>query len=194
MRVADFARRKSDGEKWAMLTAYDYATARVFAQAGIECLLVGDSAANVVYGYDTTSQVSVDEMAFLGAAVVRGAGNALVIMDLPFGSYEASDEQCVRTATDLVGQTIELEFSVRDTGIGIAPEDQKRVFERFYRVDKARSRSTGGTGLGLAIVKHVVANHGGTITLWSRPGTGSTFTIELPIFDPEHTGSTEREE
>lgn len=83
---------------------------------------------------------------------------------------------------------------VTDRGIGIAPEDQKRVFERFYRVDKARSRSTGGTGLGLAIVKHVVANHGGTITLWSRPGTGSTFTIELPIFDPEHTGSTEREE
>ena len=86
MRVADFARKKADGEKWAMLTAYDYATARVFAQAGIECLLVGDSAANVVYGYDTTSQVSVDEMAFLGAAVVRGAGNALVIMDLPLGS------------------------------------------------------------------------------------------------------------
>ena len=74
---------------------------------------------------------------------------------------------------------------VTDRGIGIAPEDQKRVFERFYRVDKARSRSTGGTGLGLAIVKHVVANHGGNITVWSRPGTGSTFTIELPIFDPE---------
>lgn len=88
-----------------MLTAYDYATARVFSQAGIECLLVGDSAANVVYGYDTTNQVSVDEMAYLGAAVVRGAGNALVVMDLPFGSYEASDEQIVRTATELVHRT-----------------------------------------------------------------------------------------
>ena len=74
---------------------------------------------------------------------------------------------------------------VTDRGIGIAPEDQKRVFERFYRVDKARSRSTGGTGLGLAIVKHVVANHGGNIKLWSRPGTGSTFTIELPIYQPD---------
>lgn len=74
---------------------------------------------------------------------------------------------------------------VTDRGIGIAPEDQKRVFERFYRVDKARSRSTGGTGLGLAIVKHVVANHGGNIKLWSRPETGSTFTIELPIYTPE---------
>ena len=83
---------------------------------------------------------------------------------------------------------------VTDRGIGIAPEDQKRVFERFYRVDKARSRSTGGTGLGLAIVKHVVANHGGSITLWSRPGTGSTFTIELPLYDPEAAGRAEKEE
>ena len=71
---------------------------------------------------------------------------------------------------------------VTDRGIGIAPEDQARVFERFFRVDKARSRRTGGTGLGLAIVKHVVANHGGNIKLWSRLGTGSTFTIELPIY------------
>ncbi|HIW95359.1 MAG TPA: two-component sensor histidine kinase [Candidatus Corynebacterium gallistercoris] len=69
---------------------------------------------------------------------------------------------------------------VTDRGIGIAPEDQKRVFERFFRVDKARSRNTGGTGLGLAIVKHVMVNHGGSVSLWSRPGTGSTFTLELP--------------
>mgnify|MGYP002714253371 FL=1 len=78
---------------------------------------------------------------------------------------------------------------VTDRGIGIAPDDQKRVFERFFRVDKARSRQTGGTGLGLAIVKHVVANHGGTIKLWSRLGTGSTFTIELPVFAPEKLAS-----
>lgn len=78
---------------------------------------------------------------------------------------------------------------VTDRGIGIAPEDQKRVFERFFRVDKARSRQTGGTGLGLAIVKHVVANHGGNIKLWSRLGTGSTFTIELPVFAPETLAS-----
>ncbi|APT91817.1 histidine kinase [Corynebacterium phocae] len=72
---------------------------------------------------------------------------------------------------------------VTDRGVGIAPEDQKRVFERFFRVDKARSRQTGGTGLGLSIVKHVVANHGGNLKLWSRPGTGSTFTIELPVYN-----------
>ena len=73
-----------------------------------------------------------------------------------------------------------VEISVTDRGIGIAPEHQQRVFERFFRVDPARSRATGGTGLGLAIVKHVVANHGGEVRLWSSLGTGSTFTICLP--------------
>lgn len=101
--------------------------------------------------------------------------------------------QPVSVTQKLVRDNVVL-IRVTDRGIGIAPEDQKRVFERFYRVDKARSRSTGGTGLGLAIVKHVVANHGGSITLWSRPGTGSTFTIELPLYDPEAAGRTEKEE
>ena len=67
-----------------------------------------------------------------------------------------------------------------DQGEGLSPEDQERVFERFYRVDSARSRHTGGTGLGLSIVKHVISNHGGEVTLWSQPGQGSTFTIRLP--------------
>jgi two-component system, OmpR family, sensor histidine kinase SenX3 len=73
-----------------------------------------------------------------------------------------------------------VEISVTDRGIGIPEEEQQRVFERFYRLDKARSRATGGTGLGLAIVKHVAANHGGEVKLWSRPGTGSTFTLRIP--------------
>ncbi len=73
-----------------------------------------------------------------------------------------------------------VEIAVTDNGIGIAPEEQERVFERFYRVDFARSRADGGTGLGLSIVKHVVAAHGGTVGLWSKPGQGSTFTIRLP--------------
>ena len=73
-----------------------------------------------------------------------------------------------------------VEIAVTDRGIGIADDEQQRVFERFYRVDKARSRVTGGTGLGLAIVKHVAANHGGEVTLWSKPGTGSTFTLRIP--------------
>ncbi|WP_307789284.1 sensor histidine kinase [Mycolicibacterium baixiangningiae] len=73
-----------------------------------------------------------------------------------------------------------IEISVTDRGIGIDKDDQERVFERFFRVDKARSRATGGTGLGLAIVKHVAANHNGAIRLWSQPGTGSTFTLSIP--------------
>jgi two-component system sensor histidine kinase SenX3 len=72
------------------------------------------------------------------------------------------------------------EITVTDQGIGIPAEDLDRVFERFYRVDAARSRETGGTGLGLAIVKHIINNHGGQVRVWSVPGSGSTFTLELP--------------
>ena len=76
----------------------------------------------------------------------------------------------------------QIDIAVTDRGIGIALADQERVFERFFRIDKARSRATGGTGLGLAIVKHVAANHNGNIRLWSRPGTGSTFTLSIPAY------------
>jgi len=73
------------------------------------------------------------------------------------------------------------EISVADQGIGIPERDIERIFERFYRVDPARSRATGGTGLGLAIVKHVTAAHGGKVTVWSEEGAGSTFTLRLPL-------------
>ncbi|WP_153396150.1 sensor histidine kinase [Ornithinicoccus halotolerans] len=73
-----------------------------------------------------------------------------------------------------------VEVAVSDQGSGIPPGDQERIFERFYRVDTARSRSTGGTGLGLSIVKHICANLGGDVTVWSQEGHGSTFTIRLP--------------
>jgi two-component system sensor histidine kinase SenX3 len=75
------------------------------------------------------------------------------------------------------------EIAVTDHGVGIAAEDQERIFERFYRVDPSRSRETGGTGLGLAIVKHVAANHRGEIKLFSQVGLGSTFTLRLPLAD-----------
>jgi two-component system phosphate regulon sensor histidine kinase PhoR len=73
------------------------------------------------------------------------------------------------------------ELGVKDTGIGIPEEDLDRIFERFYRVDKARSRSAGGTGLGLAIVKHAVGLHGGTVEVKSKLASGSTFTVRIPL-------------
>lgn len=76
-------------------------------------------------------------------------------------------------------------ISVTDQGPGISPEEQERIFERFYRVDAARSRQTGGTGLGLSIVKHVVAQHAGEVSVWSQPGQGSTFTVRLPEMEQD---------
>ena len=88
-----------------------------------------------------------------------------------------------------VGLRVENEqaqVSVTDQGVGISEADQARIFERFYRVDPARSRETGGTGLGLAIVKYICANHGGECTVWSKKGQGSTFTLNLPIYSGEN--------
>jgi two-component system phosphate regulon sensor histidine kinase PhoR len=84
----------------------------------------------------------------------------------------------VSVAWSRQGSAVRLE--VRDTGIGIARELQPRVFERFFRVDKARSRELGGTGLGLSIVKHLTQSFGGSVSVQSQPGKGSVFTVELP--------------
>ncbi len=87
-----------------------------------------------------------------------------------------------------------IEIAVTDRGIGIALEDQERVFERFFRGDKARSRATGGSGLGLAIVKHVAANHNGSIGVWSKPGTGSTFTLSIPAVPADEDSDDQTEQ
>jgi len=89
-----------------------------------------------------------------------------------------------------VGDVIEVD--VVDQGIGIKETDLERIFERFYRVDPARSRETGGTGLGLSIVKHVAQNHGGEVKVWSKIGVGSTFALRLPSVDPASIESGER--
>ncbi|WP_433734704.1 3-methyl-2-oxobutanoate hydroxymethyltransferase [Nocardia sp. CA-129566] len=98
-RVHHLQQMKAEGERWSMLTAYDFSSARIFEEAGIPVLLVGDSAANVVYGYDTTVPITVDELIPLVRGVVRGAPHALVVADLPFGTYETSPQQALATAT-----------------------------------------------------------------------------------------------
>ncbi|MDQ2838377.1 MAG: 3-methyl-2-oxobutanoate hydroxymethyltransferase [Actinomycetota bacterium] len=97
--IRDLQNAKQAGDRWPMLTAYDYSTAQVFDAAGVPVLLVGDSAANVVYGYDTTVPVTVEELIPLVRGVVRGASRALVVADLPFGSYQSSPQQALETAT-----------------------------------------------------------------------------------------------
>ncbi|MGV0799753.1 3-methyl-2-oxobutanoate hydroxymethyltransferase, partial [Mycolicibacterium elephantis] len=104
-RVHHLQKWKAEGHKWAMLTAYDYSTARIFDDAGIPVLLVGDSAANVVYGYDTTVPVTIDELIPLVRGVVRGAPHALVVADMPFGSYESGATHALQTATRFLKET-----------------------------------------------------------------------------------------
>ncbi|MDR1999507.1 MAG: 3-methyl-2-oxobutanoate hydroxymethyltransferase [Frankiaceae bacterium] len=118
--IRDLQSAKARGERWPMLTAYDYSTARVFDDAGIPVLLVGDSAANVVYGYDTTVPVTMDELVPLVRGVVRGARRALVVADLPFGSYQSSpaaalDAAC-RFMKDGGAQAVKLEGGERVAG------------------------------------------------------------------------------
>ena len=96
--VRDIAAAKERGERWPMLTAYDAMTGRVFDEAGIPVLLVGDSAAMVVYGYDSTLPVTVDDLIPLTAAVVRGTSRAMVVADLPFGSYQAGTAEALHSA------------------------------------------------------------------------------------------------
>lgn len=90
-----------------------------------------------------------------------------------------------RTSVSIVLKQSEniAEIAISDQGVGIEEAELQRIFERFYRVDPARSRETGGTGLGLSIVKHVISNHGGEVQVWSVPGTGSTFTVLLPLIN-----------
>jgi 3-methyl-2-oxobutanoate hydroxymethyltransferase len=117
LTIRDIAAAKASGEKWPMLTAYDALTARVFDEAGIPVLLVGDSAAMVVYGHDSTIPVTVDDLIPLTAAVVRGTERALIVADLPFGSYQASPTAALEAATRFLkeagAQAVKLEGGYR---------------------------------------------------------------------------------
>jgi two-component system sensor histidine kinase SenX3 len=141
----------------------------VVTEALARCRLVAEST-GITITVDPPSGLEVDgDRTLLVTALSNLLDNALA-----YSPPEAPVSVSRRRSGNVV------EIAVTDRGIGIAAEHQQRVFERFFRVDPARSRATGGTGLGLAIVKHVAANHGGEVRLWSRPGTGSTFTLRLP--------------
>ncbi|MEU8299425.1 ATP-binding protein [Micromonospora sp. NPDC048909] len=130
---------------------------------GIEVAVSGERGLTA-YGSDTQ----------LATAVANLVENAI--------NYSGEDTTVRVTAH---GSEEHVEISVTDQGIGIAPSDVDRIFERFYRADQARSRATGGTGLGLAIVKHIASNHGGRVDVASTLGGGSTFTIRLPARPPD---------
>jgi two-component system sensor histidine kinase SenX3 len=136
------------------------------------------------------------------------SANTEITVDLPTGLFLIGDAALLVTAlSNLIHNAVSysppggpvsvsaqlandlVEIIVTDQGKGIEPKYQQRIFERFFRIDQALSRSTGGTGLGLAIVKRVAANHGGDILLWSKPGVGSTFTLRIPAYQPAHHGS-----
>jgi 3-methyl-2-oxobutanoate hydroxymethyltransferase len=136
VRTHHLLKWKDEGHRWAMLTAYDYSTARVFDAAEIPVLLVGDSAANVVYGYDTTVPVSADELIPLVRGVVRGAPHALVVADLPFGSYEAGPQQALATAVRFM----------KETGAGaVKLEGGERVAEQIATLSQA----------GIPVIAHI---------------------------------------
>jgi len=119
VRIRHFQRAKERAIKITGLTSYDFLSASIFDEAGIDFLLVGDSAGNTVFGYDTTIPVTVDELIPLTAAVVRGASRALVVADMPFGSYENGPDQALATATRFMKETgchaVKLEGGVRSS-------------------------------------------------------------------------------
>jgi len=155
-----------------------------------QCRVVADAdRITIVVGAVSGAQVYGDEQLLI-VAVHNLVANAV--------RYSAEGS---RVGVGVRRQNGIVEITVTDQGVGIQESDLDRVFERFFRVDQARSRHTGGTGLGLSIVKHVVQNHGGDIRVWSQPGSGSTFTIRLseairPAEDKPHpataaTGDTQ---
>lgn len=118
--VKTFARMKSEGEKIAMLTAYDYTMARILDQAGVDAILVGDSAANVMAGWPTTLPISLDQMIYHGAAVVRAVRHALVVIDMPFGSYQPGVSQGVEAAVRIMKETLADAVKI-EGGVEFAP-------------------------------------------------------------------------
>ena len=161
----------------------------VLVETAVDILTVVATATERVVALAAQRDVEVHVTTPDEAIVVRGDERQLVsaVVNLLDNAVKYSEP----------GSVVELEaggdrrwavLTVRDQGIGIPAKDLERIFERFYRVDRARSRETGGTGLGLSIVRHVATNHGGTVEVTSREGEGSTFTLRLPKAAPGRSG------
>ncbi len=195
IRVTDFATAKREGQRWAMLTSYDQYTASLFEDAGVWSLLVGDSAANNVYGYESTLPVTVDELLPLVRAVVRSTRRAVVVGDLPFGSYEAGPAQALQTAIRFMKeggcQAVKFEGGVRvaeqiakvtEAGIpvmghiGFTPQSEHQL--GGYRV-----QGRGDSAARLLEDAHAVAEAGAfAVVLEMVPGElAARVTEELPI-------------
>jgi len=149
---------------------------------------IDDVVASAVAAHTVAAEAADVRIVVGGATGLHVPGDARVLVDA-VGNLIAN-AVAYSPAGSSVGVGVKdagtaVEISVTDRGAGIAPADQERIFERFYRADQARSRRTGGTGLGLSIVKHAVQRHGGEVRLWSKPGQGATFTIRLPRVAPK---------
>jgi two-component system sensor histidine kinase SenX3 len=141
---------------------------RIAANAASIEFVRGEASDALIYG--DRNQLLTALRNLLANAVTYSPANTRIAIDY-------------RVCNDIV------DISVTDQGVGIPATELERIFERFYRVDPARSRVTGGTGLGLAIVKHVCQNHGGECTVWSEVGVGSTFTLRLPAYQETASGA-----
>jgi two-component system sensor histidine kinase SenX3 len=157
-----------------------------------ELVDVGDAAAEAIEqsrllagsrGSEIVSSLVREARVFGDADLLVTAIRNLIGNAINYSAPGARVAVSVRCVDQLV------EIAVADQGQGIPESEQARIFERFYRIDAARSRATGGTGLGLAIVKHICANHGGDVTVWSEPGHGSTFTMRLPEANLSRAGA-----
>ncbi len=195
VRITDLLAAKSRGDRWAMLTSYDQYTAALFESAGVSVLLVGDSAANNVYGYPSTLPITVDEMLPLVAAVVRSTRRALVVGDLPFGSYEGGPDQALATAVRYMKETachaVKLEGGARSADqiatitsagipvmghIGFTPQSEHQL--GGYRV-----QGHGRTAEQVVADAHAVAEAGAfAVVLEMVPGVvAKQITAELEI-------------
>src|SRR4029450_2910007 len=161
VRTRDLLAAKTRGDRWPMLTSYDMYTAAIFDQAGVPVLLVGDSAANNVFGYETTVPVTVDEWIRLVRAVVRAPKTALIVADLPFGSYEEGPPQALRTA---------VRFMKEGGAHGVKLEGGRRGGPPRGGIEKEGRAPGGKLGAGRRVAAQLEALTGAGIPVMGHVG------------------------